>query len=67
MTTLTRYIQHPRDWQLHACREKMGVCEEIKRDTDLHAIIWFTIILLTVPSPSSFLKKQRASTDACLW
>ena len=45
-----------------------GVCEEIKWDTDLHAIIWFTIILLTVPSPFSFLKsKERAQTLVCGW
>ena len=43
-----------------ACREKMGVCEEIKRDTDLHTIIWFALIVLFL---SSFLKKQRVSCE----
>ena len=41
----------------------MGVYEEIKRDTDLHTIVWFAIIPLIVLFLSSFLKKQRVSRE----
>ena len=67
MTTLTRYIQHPRDWQLHACREKMGVCEEIKRDTDLYMLLSGSqsLSLQFLLLPPSSRSKERAQTLVC--